>query len=59
MMTKLNPDRALDAGRAYIDHISPLVEWSARCRRLPPRLTALCLRALADTFDPPPRGPEL
>jgi hypothetical protein len=23
---------------------------------MPPRLTAICLRALADTFDPPKRG---
>lgn len=53
MTTTIAPDDGLEKGRAYIDHISPMVEYSARVRKLPPRLTALCLRALADAIDPP------
>lgn len=55
MKMKITPDDGLEKGRAYIDHISPMVVCSARTRKLPPRLTALCLRALADAIDPPRR----
>lgn len=54
--TMINPDEGLVKGRAFIDRVSPIVEKNARAREMPPRLTAICLRALADTFDPPRRG---
>jgi hypothetical protein len=52
-MTKISPDEGLEKGRAFLDRVSPVVERNACARGMPPRLTALCLRALADTFDPP------
>jgi hypothetical protein len=51
--TTISPDEGLVKGRAFIDRVSPIVERNAKARQMPPRLTAICLRALADAFDPP------